>query len=173
MWTAAHENGFSYALWVWCNFRVKHSGFRSSIRSLGKNQKDWEFYFSQFPMCFMLLGDSELVFFAIFGIKISRPFQKWAQGGPKIPNYPKSFYRSTRHTMKMIRIEYNILGMSRTQSAQHNVQKCAAVHIFGSAHHMSTIMSLKNLASHFQTFSSMPGPIQCFITDDKIEWVST
>ena len=38
--------------------------------------------------------------------------------------------------MKMIRIEYNILEMLQVESAEHNVQKCAVVDIFGSAHHI-------------------------------------
>ena len=50
---------------------MKHSGFRDSMVYLGRNRNGLDFYFSDFTMYFMLLGDSELTMFEIFESPIS------------------------------------------------------------------------------------------------------
>ena len=69
--TRAHENGFWCALLTWSVFRAKYSGFRDSMVYLGRNRNDLDFYFSDFTMYFMLLGDPELTTFENFESQIS------------------------------------------------------------------------------------------------------
>ena len=105
---------------------------------LGRNRNDLDFYFSDFTMYFMLLGDSESTMFENFESPISNQNQNLVQRGINISNYINSFCRVPKDTPKMLKIKYISLGVSEVKSAHQSPQKCARVKIFGLAHHVES-----------------------------------
>ena len=121
-------------------FSERYSGFRDSMVYLGRNRNDLDFYFSDFTMYFMLLGDPELSIFENFESPISNQNQNLVQRGINISNYINSFCRLPKNTPKKLKIKYISLGVSEVKSAHQSPSKCARVKIFGLAHHIQPLL---------------------------------